>query len=132
MSTKEEVSPTRKTDKCICKKDFLDSKELITEEDSEEDIEEMSNSLDDLKVGKEDNTNVSTFNTNMEEVGVDKEVNMLEVDIVEKEVFVTVEASEVNTLGTVEEGRRRNKKQEKLKGKIERVKQNLKDGEKEK
>ena len=70
MSTKEEVSPTRKTDKCI--KDFLDSKELITEEDSEEDIEEMSKSLVDLKAGQEDNDNDSTLNTNkMEEVGVD-------------------------------------------------------------
>ena len=133
MSTKEEVSPTRKTDKCI--KDFQDSKELITEEDSEEDIEEMSKSLADLKAGQEDNDNDSTLNTNkMEEVGVDEEVNMLEVDIVEKEVFVTVDVSEVDPLETGEDHEilekcARRKKLEKLKGEIERVKLNLKAGE---
>ena len=104
MSTKEEVSPTRKTDKRICKKDFPDSKVLITEEDSEEDIEEMSYSLADLKVGEEGNANDSNLNTNMEEVGVDEELNQLEVDIVEKENFVTVDASEeVDPLETGED-----------------------------
>ena len=34
----------------------------------------------------------------MEEVGVGEELNMLEVDIVEKEVFVTEDASEVDSL----------------------------------
>ena len=94
MGTKEEVS----------KKYFPDNKELIiTKEDSEEDIEEMSNSLAGLKVVEEVDNNDSTLNTNMEEVGVGEELNMLEVDMVEKEVFVTADPSEVDTLETGED-----------------------------
>ena len=143
MSTKEEVSPT---DECIFNKDFPDGKELIIEEESDEliteedcgeiiaeeeskdlipeeenkeDTEEMSNSL----VGKD---NDSALKTNMEEV------EEVEVVFVEDEVFVAVDASEVDPLERGEEFEKcaRRKKVEKLKGQIERVKQNLKDGEK--
>ena len=96
----------------------------------------MSNSLAGLKVVEEVDNNDSTLNTNMEEVGVGEELNMLEVDMVEKEVFITVDASEVDSLETGEdhevlEKNARRKRLEKLKGEIERMKQNLKDGEKE-
>ena len=118
MSTKEEASPSRKTEKCMCNKNFLDSKELIPEEeDSEEDIEEMANSLADLKVEEEDNDDDSSLNS--EEVRVDEDSNVHEVDIVEKEVLVTVNASEVDPLETGEdiiEKSDRKKKLEKLKG----------------
>ena len=133
MSTKEEASPSRKTEKCMCNKNFLDSKELIPEEeDSEEDIEEMANSLADLKVEEEDNDDDSSSNS--EEVRVDEDSNVHEVDIVEKEVFVTVNASEVDPLETgadheVFEKSERRKKLDKLKGDIEKVKRNLKEGE---
>merc|ERR1719209_874423 len=95
------------------KEDFPDSKKLVTEEDGEEDIEEMSHSLTDLKPGEEDNNNDSTLNTNMEEVRLD---------------FVTVDASETGEDNEVFEKCARRKKQEQLKGKIERVKQQLKEG----
>ena len=131
MSTKEEASPSRKTEKCMCKKNFLDSKELIPEEeDSEEDIDEMADSLADLKVEDEDNDDDSSLNS--EEVRVDEDSNVHEVDIVEKEVLVTVNASEVDPLETGEdiiEKSDRRKKLEKLKGDIEKVKRNLKEGD---
>ena len=85
----------------------------------------MSNSLADLEVGEEVNSNDSTLNTNMEEVGVGEELNMIEVDIVEKEV----DYLETGEDHEVFEKCARRKKLEKLKGEIERVKQNLKAGE---
>ena len=134
MSTKDEVSPTRKNDKCLCNKDFLNSKDHIEEEeDIEEDIEEMSNSLADLKVEQENSGDDSTLNPNMEEIKENGEFNVIEVDIVEKEAFVTVDDSEVDPLETgdheVFEKSARRKKLEKLKREIEKVKQNLKDEE---
>ena len=128
MSTKEEASPSRKTEKCMCNKNFLDNKELIPEEYSEEDIEEMANSLADLKVEEGENDDDS------EEVRVDEDLKVHEVDIVEKDVLVTVNASEVDPLETGEdhevfEKSERRKKLEKLKGDIEKVKQNLKEGD---